>query len=104
MGLATLLMNFYSGMELMLRHVLLDEGVTISKSETWHKDLLNKAVEQNIISSELSNEIRPYLNFRHKHIHGYGYMDDWEVIKPLVMKAGETANRFLSEFHDNGYV
>lgn len=103
-GIATMLVNIYSGMEIMLRHLLESGGCGISKSGTWHKEILEKAVSSNIISPELYATLFEYLQFRHRHIHGYGFMLDWERMKPLVLSIGKTSTRFLDELTAGNYL
>jgi hypothetical protein len=56
-AIATCLHNCYSGMENLLKRVLQHMQVPLPHSATSHKDLLDLAVEQNIISQELSSTI-----------------------------------------------
>ncbi|MBI5893764.1 MAG: hypothetical protein HZB79_08975, partial [Deltaproteobacteria bacterium] len=75
----------YSGIENILKQVLKTKNIEISKTETWHKDLLNRSVSSGIISEKLSDELYEYLTFRHFFVHGYGFMIEEA---PLVDLAG----------------
>lgn len=96
-GVATLLMNVYSGMEVILRHIMEDRGVKIPKTGAWHKEVLATAMSMEIISPELQTNLLIYLQFRHRHVHGYGYMLEWEKLKPLAGDIGRTVEKFFSE-------
>lgn len=103
-GVATMIMNIYSGMEIILRHILEDKGCGISKTGSWHKEILEKAASEHVISSELHEKLLEYLQFRHRHIHGYGFMLDWDRIKPLVASIKSTADKFFDELTRNGLL
>lgn len=55
----------YKGMENILKRLLKFKRVEIPSSESSHKDLLNLAVNGNIISQSLSDELDKYRGFRH---------------------------------------
>jgi uncharacterized protein YutE (UPF0331/DUF86 family) len=71
-AMATCLHNCYSGMENLLKRVLKHLQVPLTDSATSHKDLLDLAVEQSVISQELSEALDSYRAFRHFFVHGYG--------------------------------
>jgi hypothetical protein len=64
-AIATCLHNCYSGMENLLKRVLKHINVPLPDSTTSHKDLLALAVEQKMITSELSEALDEYRAFRH---------------------------------------
>jgi uncharacterized protein YutE (UPF0331/DUF86 family) len=56
----------------LLKRVLKHLQVPLTDSATSHKDLLDLAVEQSVISQELSEALDSYRAFRHFFVHGYG--------------------------------
>jgi len=56
-AIATFIHNMYNGIENILKRILKFKGVIIPRSETWHKDLLNSAVANGVISRELSEKL-----------------------------------------------
>ena len=103
-GTATFLMNIYSGIENILRIIIEeDTGEKIRKSEAWHKELLAKSVEKGVISAGLKDVLMEYLKFRHLHIHGYGYMLEWEEFRSLAINARATVEKFFNEMKNGGY-
>ena len=44
-GVGAYLQNVYTGMENILKQLLLHKNISIPDEPTWHKDLLNLAVE-----------------------------------------------------------
>ncbi|MBI3584903.1 MAG: hypothetical protein HY096_13285 [Nitrospinae bacterium] len=73
-AIASFLHNIYNGIENILKQILKGKNIKISRSETWHKDLLNISVSLEIISENLSDKLYEYLSFRHFFIHAYGFM------------------------------
>ena len=83
-AIATFLQNAYNGMENILKRILKHKGITVSPSESWHKDLLKISVDNEIISRELSERLDEYRAFRHFFVHGYGVMLEEEKLMPLA--------------------
>ncbi|MFW9990034.1 MAG: hypothetical protein ACFFC3_15410 [Candidatus Odinarchaeota archaeon] len=71
-------------MENLIKRILKFEDISVPSSESWHKDLLDLSVNNNIISLELSNRLDEYRAFRHFFIHGYGINLDKEKLLPLA--------------------
>jgi uncharacterized protein YutE (UPF0331/DUF86 family) len=103
-GTATFIMNIYTGVENILRHILEDvKNVRVPKTSTWHKDILSLCVENGVITEELKDALSGFMRFRHYHVHGYGYMSDWNIVKTLALSARETTDRFFKELNEKGY-
>ena len=83
-AISTFLQNTYNGIENILKRVLKFKGISIPVSASWHKDLLDLSVNNQIISLELSKRLDEYRAFRHFFIHGYGVLLDKERLMPLA--------------------
>ena len=69
-GVATLIHNFYNGIENILKQLVIARGEKLPDGSSWHRDLLNIATSNNIISESTAKELIPYLAFRHFFSHG----------------------------------
>lgn len=90
-AIAGYLMNFYNGIENIMKRVAKDYYRKFPKGELWHKQLLmqslnppNKKVV--LFSKGVVDGLYDYLGFRHFFIHGYGFMLSWDKMEPLVEK------------------
>lgn len=96
-GVATLLHNFYNGVENILKQVLSSQRVSISEGASWHKDLLEMSVKNRIISDECKNHLIQYLAFRHFFSHAYALDLHPGKMKPLVENSKKTYALFKKE-------
>lgn len=96
-GVAALLHNYYNGIENILKQILSYEKVTIPSGSSWHKDLLNLAEDNNIISSETKNNLIDYLAFRHFFSHSYALDLYHTKMKPLVQNIHAKYKKFQIE-------
>lgn len=96
-GMATFLHNIYNGTENILMQILKYKTVKIKKSEGWHKELLNLATSQSIITEELSAKLYEYLTFRHYFIHSYGFTLDEDELNELAKNLPNIWEQFISE-------
>ncbi len=96
-AIATFLHNFYNGIENLLKRVLQFKKVSIPDSATWHKDLLDLAVDQHIITLDLSRTLDEYRAFRHFFVHGYGVMLDEVRLSPLAEHLPKVWEQFEEE-------
>ncbi|NOR77719.1 MAG: hypothetical protein GQ523_04690 [Methanophagales archaeon] len=96
-GMGAYLQNIYTGMENILKQILLHKSSPIPDTPTWHKDLLNSAVEHNIITNEIADKIGKYLFFRHFFTHAYGFLLDEEKLKPLMDHIPNVYSEFKRE-------
>lgn len=93
-AIATCLHNSYNGMENLLKRILLYLGVSLPHSPMFHKDLLDLAVEQKIISQELSEVLDEYRAFRHFFVHGYGIALQEAPLQSLAQNLPDIWARF----------
>jgi uncharacterized protein YutE (UPF0331/DUF86 family) len=84
-AMATFIHNVYNGMENILKLMLKHRGVTLSRSASWHKELLNTAGSTGIINEVLKDELYQYLTFRHFFVHTYGFMLDNAQLHELAL-------------------
>jgi len=95
--MATFLHNTYNGIENLLKRTLRHLDVPLPQSVSSHKDLLDLAVEQGIITQTLSEELNAYRGFRHFFVHGYGIMLDEKQLMPLVEQLPKVWTQFKTE-------
>jgi len=98
-GIAALLHNFYNGIENVIKQALRVKNIQIPQGESWHRDLLLKAAEENIISETLSDELRRYLAFRHFFSHGYAINLSPDRMEPLISDASRVFKGFEQEIN-----
>jgi hypothetical protein len=73
-ALGKLLQDLYSGLERILRVLVEEAGLHISKTESWHKDLLLAAKKLSLVRESEFEAFGKLLLFRHVQVHGYGFM------------------------------
>ena len=96
-GVATYLHNFYNGTENILKRIFKSFHFDLPAGPSWHIDLQNNAVSNNIISEELKNMLSRYLGFRHFFSHGYAIDLYADRMEDLVENISETYNKFKKE-------
>ena len=100
-GLATLIQNFYNGIENILKQVFQLKSIIVSTGASWHQELLIKAKNENIISDKLADKLKEYLGFRHFFAHAYVLDLQSSRIESLSEKILETFNEFKEEINNN---
>ncbi|KAF5410278.1 MAG: hypothetical protein U9N46_01955 [Euryarchaeota archaeon] len=100
-GLGAYLQNIYTGMENILKQLLLYNRIPIPNTPTWHKDLLNLAVEHRLITGETADKMGKYLFFRHFFAHAYGFLLDEAKLNPLMDNISDVYTEFKEEIDNN---
>ena len=85
-GTAALVSSFYNGLENIVKQILRDRGLALPTGESWHKELIEMAFRERIISEKTRNGIREYSAFRHFFAHAYAFDIDPSQIGPLVTR------------------
>ena len=83
-GLAALIHNFYSGIENIIKQLVTAAGEKLPDGSSWHQDLINTAMSNDIISKSTAKKLRQYLAFRHFFSHGYSFELDPKRMSNLV--------------------
>lgn len=96
-GVAALLHNFYNGIENVLKQVFQKAGFQIPQGSAWHRDLLLEAVNKNIVSNLLANDLKRFLAFRHFFGHAYALDLFPDRMAPLVSDSPNVFKQFKSE-------
>ena len=98
-GISTLLSNFYNGIENVLKQTFKKLSLPIPASSSWHQDLINCAVQEKIISENLSSEIKRYLGFRHVVAHGYAFNLNTAQLEKLITAIIPIFEKFKEEIN-----
>jgi len=96
-GVAALLHNFYNGIENILKQILLFKKIILVESQSWHKDLLERATTERIISEDCKSQMGQYLAFRHFFSHAYALDLYPEKMEPLVENSQKIFSIFKNE-------
>ncbi|MFH1777807.1 MAG: MAE_28990/MAE_18760 family HEPN-like nuclease [Candidatus Omnitrophota bacterium] len=98
-GVAVLLNNFYNAIENILKQILKNQSVKLPEGSSWHQNLINTAVNENIIPDSLAEEISEYMSFRHFVAHGYAFNLSAERLQELKDNVLKTFEKFKEEIN-----
>ncbi len=83
-GVAALIHNFYNGVENVFKQLVISKGLGIPRGPSWHIDLIEICVANQIIFPTTADMLKKYLSFRHFFSHAYSFDVDEERIAPLL--------------------
>jgi uncharacterized protein YutE (UPF0331/DUF86 family) len=98
-GVATLLNNFYNGIENILKQACKNRSIELHDSPSWHQNLINSAVKEDIISEDLASDVKKYLGFRHYAAHGYAFNLEPDRLQKLTSGIRVTFEKFRNEIN-----
>jgi len=83
------LMNFYNGIENIIKRISKEYYLTIPKGESWHKELLQLTYNPPntkipLFTKEIIAKLHSYRSFRHRFISGYGFQLKAEKMVELI--------------------
>ena len=96
-GVAALLHNFYNGIENILKQIFLSRNILVPEGKSWHKELLEISVNNEIISEECKDSLGQYLAFRHFFNHAYALDLYADKMEPLVESSKNVYSIFKKE-------
>lgn len=101
---ATSLHAFYNGIENIFYAIARHADGVVPDGERWHFSLLRNMCASaekrpQVISAEMRQFLEPYLAFRHFFRHSYGFILDWEQLKPLCVDRDSTFIQFEAEIN-----
>ena len=88
-AMGTYLMNFYNGVENILKRISKEYYLTMPKGESWHRELLilsSNPPEGKVamFPRDIVDRLHPYRNFRHRFVSGYGFQLKGEKMLELI--------------------
>lgn len=91
-AMGTYLMNFYNGIENILKRITKEYYLTIPKGASWHKKLLGLSSNPPpgkiaVFNQNIVERLYPYRNFRHRFVSGYGFQLKGEKMLELIDNA-----------------
>jgi len=86
-GVATLLHNYYNGIENVVKQIVASKTVNIPQGQNWHRNLLDLALKHNVINKTVWASLKQFLAFRHFFSHAYAFYLEPERMRPLVQLA-----------------
>jgi len=89
-GIGSLIHDFYTAVEDVFELVAGDINGNPPEALQWHKRLLSRMtlevpeIRPAVISKSLARTLDEYLRFRHVFRNVYGYLLEWQRLKPLL--------------------
>jgi hypothetical protein len=95
-AMGTFLHNAYSGVERILRCRLTEGGKLPKADESWHRNLLRRALETSFLTEIQHSVLFDLLQFRHFYVHGYAHLLDEARLRRIAESALPVIGEFLS--------
>ncbi len=99
-AIASFIMNVYTGMENILKQMLVFDKLDIEDSPEWHKKVLKKAGEIGILPPDLFKMLAKYLAFRNYFIYSYIFNINWEEMDALGGSIKDITKEFRTEIEE----
>lgn len=96
-GVAALIHNFYNGVENVFKQLVVSKGLNIPQGPSWHIDLIEICVANQIISQTTSEMLKEYLGFRHFFSHAYSFDVDEERLAPLLERIEDVHKNLVKD-------
>jgi len=99
-AMGALMMNVYTGIEKVLKQMLVYDKLDVDDAPGWHEKVLKKAGEIGIVPTELQPVLAEYLLFRNFFIYNYTFDIKWEEMKVLVDAVKDLTIKLRSEIEE----
>lgn len=99
-SIATFIINIYSGVETILKQMLIYDKLDIKDAPGWHEIVLKKANEIGILPPDLYQDLSRYLAFRNYFIYNYIFNIKWDDLRALTDAVSDLAARARSEVEE----
>ncbi len=99
-AISTFLLNIYTGIENILKQILIFDGLNVGESPQWHEKVLKKATEIGILPPDLFQILSRYLSFRNFFVYSYTFNIKWEKLKVLVEVMKDVLQRLRAEVQE----
>ncbi|MBI5098277.1 MAG: hypothetical protein HZB30_03435 [Nitrospirae bacterium] len=99
-AVAAFIVNIYSGIEKILKQMLLYDKLDVQNSPEWHEKVLRKSSEIGILPPDLFKILSSYLEFRNYFIYTYVFNIKWENITALADTVNDVVGKLRSEINE----
>ncbi len=99
-AIATFTMNIYTGIENILKQMLIYDKLDIENAPKWHEKVLTKAGEIGILPPDLFQVLSKYLSFRNFFIYSYVFNVNMEDMKILVDEIKDMTQKTRTEIEE----
>jgi len=99
-AVAAFIVNIYSGIEKILKQMLLYDKLDVHDSPEWHEKVLKKSSEIGILPPDLFKILSSYLAFRNYYIYTYVFNIKWENVTALADTVNDVVGKLRSEIND----
>ncbi|MBC8414352.1 MAG: hypothetical protein ISR96_02405 [Nitrospira sp.] len=99
-AVSTFIINIYSGMETVLKQMLVFDKLDVQDSPEWHEKILRKSAEIGILPPELHQMLVKCLAFRQYFMYSYVFNIKWDEVKVMTGAVVVMVESFKSECRD----
>ncbi len=99
-AVAAFIVNIYSGIEKILKEMLLFDKLDVHDSPEWHEKVLKKSSEIGILPPDLFKILSSYLAFRNYYIYTYIFNIKWENITALADTVNDVVGKLKTEINE----
>jgi len=88
-AMGTFLMNFYVGVENIIKRISKEYYQNMPKGDSWHKELLDLSHnppqgKSPVFDKNIVDRLNPYRGFRHLFVSGYGFKLRIDLMTSLI--------------------